>query len=94
VRDQLIVMERRLLMITHIGAAGAVAFGIATLVWWLMHDPRYLHQPWLAAKLVLVAGLVAYHALSGAAEETSSRATSARARRAGCASSTKCLMLL
>jgi len=62
VRDQLAVMERRLLMITHIGAAGAVTFGIATLLWWLMHDPRYLHQPWLAAKLVLVAGLIAYHA--------------------------------
>jgi len=62
VRDQLIVMERRLLMITHIGAAGAVAFGIATLAWWLMHDTGYLHQPWFAAKLVLVAGLIAYHA--------------------------------
>jgi len=56
------VMERRLLMITHIGAAGAVAFGIATLAWWLMHDTGYLHQPWFAAKLVLVAGLIAYHA--------------------------------
>lgn len=62
VRDQLIVMERRLLMITHIGGAGAVAFGIATLAWWLMHDTGYAHQPWLAAKLVLVAGLIAYHA--------------------------------
>lgn len=62
VRDQLIVMERRLLMITHIGAAGAAIFGIATLAWWLMHDMAYLHQAWLAAKLVLVAGLVGYHA--------------------------------
>jgi len=61
VRDQLIVMERRLLMITHIGAAGALTFGIATLGWWLAHDPHYLHQFWLAAKLVLVGGLVGYH---------------------------------
>jgi putative membrane protein len=62
VRDQLIIMERRLLMITHIGAAGAVIFGIATLAWWLMHNGAYLHQIWLAAKLVLVAGLIGYHA--------------------------------
>jgi len=61
VRDQLIVMERRLLMITHIGAAGALAFGVATLGWWVMHDPHYLHQFWLAAKLVLVTGLAGYH---------------------------------
>ena len=61
VRDQLIVMERRLLMITHIGGAGALAFGVATLGWWVMHDPHYLHQFWLAAKLVLVTGLAGYH---------------------------------
>ena len=62
VRDQLLVMARRLLVITHIGAAGAVAFGMATLFWWLRHDASYLHQFWFAAKLVLVAGLIAYHA--------------------------------
>lgn len=61
VRDQLIVMERRLLMITHIGAAGALIFGVATLAWWLMHDMGYLRQGWLHAKLALVAGLVGYH---------------------------------
>jgi protoporphyrinogen IX oxidase len=61
VRDQLVVMERRLLMITHIGAAGALIFGLATLAWWLMHDAAYLRQAWLLAKLVLVAGLIGYH---------------------------------
>lgn len=62
VRDQLIVMERRLLMITHIGAAGALIFGVATLLWWVRLDMAYLRQGWLLAKLVLVAGLIGYHA--------------------------------
>ncbi|HET6198101.1 MAG TPA: CopD family protein [Acetobacteraceae bacterium] len=62
VREQLIVMERRLLMITHIGAAAALVFGLAALAWWLRHDAAYLHQGWLVAKLVLVAGLIGYHA--------------------------------
>jgi protoporphyrinogen IX oxidase len=61
VREQLIVMERRLLMITHIGAAGALVFGLATLLWWVMHDLAYLRQGWLHAKLALVAGLAGYH---------------------------------
>ncbi len=61
VRDQLVVMERRLLMITHIGAAGALIFGVATLAWWLMHDMGYLRQAWLHAKLALVAALIGYH---------------------------------
>jgi len=57
VRAQLIVMERRLLGITHLGGALALAFGIATLAL----APAYLQQSWLHAKLALVAGLIAYH---------------------------------
>jgi len=62
VRAQLQIMQRRLLMITHIGAALALAFGLATLLWFLMHDIGYLRQPWLHAKLTLVAALIGYHA--------------------------------
>jgi len=61
VRAQLQIMQRRLLMITHLGAALALGFGLATLLWFLMHDIGYLRQPWLHAKLALVAGLLAYH---------------------------------
>lgn len=58
VRAQLKVMERRLLVITHVGGALALVFG----VWMLLLVPGYLAQHWLHAKLSLVAGLIAYHA--------------------------------
>jgi len=58
VRAQLQVMERRLLVITHIGAGLALLFG----AWTLMLVPGYLQQGWLHAKLALVLGLIAYHA--------------------------------
>ena len=62
VKAQLKVMERRLLVITHLGGGLAVAFGIATLFWFALHDGGYLHQGWLHLKLLLVAGLIGYHA--------------------------------
>ena len=62
VRERLKIMQRRLLMITHIGGALALAFGIALMVWWLRNAPDMLHQGgWFHAKLVLVAGLIGYH---------------------------------
>lgn len=57
VRAQLKIMQRRLLVITHIGAVLALVFGI----WTLLLMPAYLHQGWLHAKLALVLGLIAYH---------------------------------
>jgi len=57
VRAQLKIMERRLLVITHIGGTLAIAFGL----WTLMLAPAFLQQPWLHAKLTVVLGLVAYH---------------------------------
>jgi protoporphyrinogen IX oxidase len=57
VRAQLQIMERRLLMITHIGAALTLLFG----AWTLSLVPAYLQQGWLHAKLALVLGLIAYH---------------------------------
>ena len=62
VREQLKVMERRLLAITHIGGALALVFGLATLGWFAAHGAGYLRQGWLIAKLLLVAALVGYHA--------------------------------
>jgi protoporphyrinogen IX oxidase len=57
VKAQLKVMERRLLMITHVGGILALVFGIATL----SLSPAYLQQPWMQAKLGLVICLVGYH---------------------------------
>ena len=52
-----VVMERRLLGITHIGGALALLFG--ALLLWLV--PVFLQQGWLHAKLTLVVLLLAYH---------------------------------
>ena len=54
-------MERRLLVITHVGAVLAIAFGLATLLWFGSHDANYYRQGWLHLKLALVACLVVYH---------------------------------
>ncbi len=56
-RAQLKIMERRLMMITHVGGALALVFGVATLA----QVPGYLQQGWLHAKLALVVCLIAYH---------------------------------
>lgn len=55
------VMERRLLMITHIGGGLALIFGLGLLTWFLINSSAYLGQGWLHAKLTLVLGLMAYH---------------------------------
>ena len=52
-----VVMERRLLGITHIGALLALGFGVAMVV----ALPAWLAAPWMHAKLALVALLVVYH---------------------------------
>jgi putative membrane protein len=59
VRERFKTMERRLMVMTHIGGTLAVAFGIATLA----AESFYVHAAWLHVKLGLVALLVAYHAL-------------------------------
>jgi putative membrane protein len=53
-----IVMERRLFFIMSVGALFAILFGIAMIGAF----PAYLGMGWLRAKLLLVAGLVGYHA--------------------------------
>jgi putative membrane protein len=53
-----IVMERRLFFLMSLGALMAVLCGIAMLI----ASPGYLEMSWLRIKLLLVAGLVGYHA--------------------------------
>ena len=55
--ERFVVMERRLLAITHLGAALALAFGIAMLVL----APAYLSMGWMHAKLALVLVLLGFH---------------------------------
>jgi protoporphyrinogen IX oxidase len=57
-----VVMERRLLIITHIGGALATLFGLCLLIWWMSVTPGYLVQGWLLAKLGLVLLLIGFHA--------------------------------
>ena len=59
VRERLKVMERRLLVMTHIGGALAIGFGIATLA----TESFYLQSGWLRVKLALVLLLMVYHAV-------------------------------
>src|SRR5690606_26951606 len=60
VRERLKIMQRRLLMITHVGAALALGFGLATLGWFARASSGYLQQGWLHAKLALVVRRSAY----------------------------------
>jgi protoporphyrinogen IX oxidase len=53
-----LIMERRLFFLMSVGAVLAVLFGMAMLI----SAPAYLEMGWLRAKLLLVAGLVGYHA--------------------------------
>lgn len=59
-RERFKVMERKLLVMTHIGGTGTLIFGL-----WLLFGyawDAYAHTSyWLHAKLALVAGLIAYH---------------------------------
>lgn len=50
-------MQRRLLGITHVGAALALLFG----TWLVLLAPAWLQQGWLHAKLALVVLLIGYH---------------------------------
>lgn len=62
VRERLKVMQRRLLMMTHIGGLLTVIFGLVLLGWWQQRVPGYVaHNHWMQAKLVLVLLLVIYH---------------------------------
>ena len=62
--DRFIIMERKLFAIMTIGAVLAAVFGF-----WLLGDyawAAYKDSLWLQLKLLLVAGLAAYHVYCGA----------------------------
>lgn len=61
VRERLKIMERRLLMMTHIGGTLTIVFGLFILFAFANTNRAYLLQGWLHAKLALVALLIAYH---------------------------------
>ncbi|MDH5323868.1 MAG: CopD family protein [Gammaproteobacteria bacterium] len=57
------VMERKLYIMTHIGAVGATVFGL-----WLLFGyawTSYADSYWLTVKLVFAALLIAYHVYCG-----------------------------
>lgn len=60
-RTRFVTMERRLLMITHVGAVLALVLGVVLLGKWSVLLPGYLSQGWLHAKLGLVALVVVFH---------------------------------
>ncbi len=60
-RQRFVVMERRLLAITHIGGALALLFGLLVLTAWTRVAPDFMKQGWLHAKLALVVLLIGYH---------------------------------
>ena len=57
VRETFKVMERKLLGITNLGMLLTLVFGVALVAL----VPGWMAQTWLQLKLVLVAGLIAYH---------------------------------
>lgn len=61
-REQLKIMQRRLLMMTHIGATLTVALGLALAGWWMhQHSDYLLAGHWFSAKMGLVVLLIVYH---------------------------------
>ena len=63
VRERLKMMERRLLIITHIGGALTLVFGLFTLLAFMHASSAYMQQGWLHAKLGLVVLVIAYHVM-------------------------------
>ncbi len=55
-RDRFVVMERRLFVMTTIGAVLTLVFGMAMV----MMTPAYMAQAWLHAKLALVLLVIVY----------------------------------
>ncbi len=81
VRERLKVMERRLLVMTHIGGTLAGVFGIALAAWWMVHGSGFLAGGWFHAKLALVVLLVAYHVSLARMVRTFARDANTRSSR-------------
>jgi len=59
--ERFVVMEHKLLVISYIGAALALGFGLWHLGQWMSLSDAYMNQVWLHVKLLLVVVLMAYH---------------------------------
>ena len=57
-RDTFKVMERKLLVMTHIGGVLTLLFGVWLLVGWL---PTLITLGWMQWKLAFIGGLIVYH---------------------------------
>ncbi len=57
-RDTFKVMERKLLVMTHIGGVLTLLFGVWLLAGWL---PTLITLGWMQWKLALIGGLIVYH---------------------------------
>lgn len=76
--ELLLVMQRRLLGIMHIGGALAVALGLTLLI----AQPWHLGSGgWMHAKLVLVAGLIGHHIVCARIVRTFARSANQRSSR-------------
>src|SRR5699024_314866 len=61
VKAHFCIMERRLLGITHIGAALTLIMGLALVGWWSARSPAFLFDHgWFYVKMALVALLIGY----------------------------------
>lgn len=58
-RETFKTMERKLLIMTHIGGCLTLLFGLALLFVWL---PAYISMGWMQWKLLIVVALIVYHA--------------------------------
>lgn len=81
VRERLKIMERRLMIMTHVGGTLTIVFGLATLAALMRINEAYMQQGWLHAKLALVLALVVYHALLTGMVRTFARDANTRSSR-------------
>ncbi|HXS73201.1 MAG TPA: CopD family protein [Rhodanobacteraceae bacterium] len=83
IRERFKVMERRLLIMTHIGAVLTLLLGMATLGAWQRVAPDYFRQAgWLHIKLGLVLLLIIYHGVLARLVRTFARDASGWSPRA------------
>ena len=72
-----VIMERKLMIMAHIGAALTWIFGL----WLLWETPAWLGQGWMHLKLFLVTGLLVYHLASMRLMKTFARGENQRSHR-------------
>lgn len=77
VADTFVIMERKLMMMSHITATLTFVFGL----WLLWETPGWLSQGWMQLKLVLVMGLLFYYHVCMRLVKTFARGENKRSHR-------------